>query len=176
MSSSFWLDDIIIPDKKSNKEPKPTEYAFTSDTVIINEVSYFNSLFTFYLFVVWVGAKTLNTDLERLEILPYNRLTCTMFCPYGRPMRQYQRPAIPSFLTPSPPSSPTHQYLYFPPQADQKSYLVDCNESTGLQLQIDTAEGPRTIPISGQHVITTADGQQFLAGTLQVLEGQILLI
>ena len=87
----------------------------------------------------------------------------------------------PSFLTLSPPSSPppsspTHQYLYFPPQADQKSYLVDCNESTGLQLQIDTAEGPRTIPISGQHVITTADGQQFLAGTLQVLEGQILLI
>ena len=54
-----------------------------------------------------------------------------------------------------------------PSQADQKSYMLDCDESTTLQLQIETAEGPRVIPISGQHIITTADGQQFLSGMFQ---------
>jgi len=83
MSSSYWLDDIILP--KKGKEVKPAEYAFSTDTVILNE-------------------------------------------------------------------------------ADQKSYMLDCDESTTLQLQIETAEGPRVIPISGQHIITTADGQQFLSG------------
>ncbi|KAL5248044.1 hypothetical protein ACHWQZ_G017272 [Mnemiopsis leidyi] len=83
MSSSYWLDDIILP--KKGKEVKPAEYAFSADTVILNE-------------------------------------------------------------------------------ADQKSYMLDCDDTTTLQLQIETAEGPRVIPISGQHIITTADGQQFLSG------------
>ena len=44
--------------------------------------------------------------------------------------------------------------------------MIDADDNTTLQLQIDTAEGPRIIPISGQHIITTADGQQFLTGTV----------
>ena len=36
MSSSYWLDDIILP--KKGKEVKPAEYAFSTDTVILNEV------------------------------------------------------------------------------------------------------------------------------------------
>ena len=38
MSSSYWLDDIILP--KKGKEVKPAEYAFSTDTVILNEVSF----------------------------------------------------------------------------------------------------------------------------------------
>eukprot|EP00116_Pleurobrachia_bachei_P006137 sb/3466399/ len=51
-------------------------------------------------------------------------------------------------------------------EGDQKNapYYMDMNDNSTLHLQIDTAEGPRIIPISGQHVITMADGQQFLAG------------
>eukprot|EP00116_Pleurobrachia_bachei_P019224 sb/3479486/ len=50
-------------------------------------------------------------------------------------------------------------------EGDQKNapYYMDMNDNSTLHLQIDTAEGPRIIPISGQHVITMADGQQFLA-------------
>ena len=45
--------------------------------------------------------------------------------------------------------------------------MIDGDDNTTLQLQIDTAEGPRIIPISGQHIITTADGQQFLTGNMK---------
>ena len=52
-------------------------------------------------------------------------------------------------------------------EGDQKNgpYYMDMTDNSTLHLQIDTAEGPRIIPISGQHVITMGDGQQFLAGS-----------